>query len=215
MAVTSDSRSGKARIDNGAHAAPWVDGKAPRAQYSSNCLISLQVEYFDRSRQYPGGPTLSSHTTREALLAALLEAGRESTTASILFHGAVADRVGLCPADHKALDVLLRHGPLTAGEISGHTGLASASVTSLIDRLEAKGFVHRASDPGDRRRVIVEPVPERAGELTPLFASLKQELMRLLERYDDEQLATIRDFLESSAAVLREETARLAAKHAD
>lgn len=147
---------------------------------------------------------------RETLLADLLRAGRENSTASILLHAAIGDRFGLGPTDHKALDVLLRHGPLTAGEISGHTGLASASVTSLVDRLEAKGFVRRAGDPTDRRRVIVEPVPERVAELAALFVSFKQGLIQLLERYDETQLATIRDFLDTSAAVLREETVRLA-----
>jgi len=155
---------------------------------------------------------MSSDLSRRALLDALLEAGRENSTAAILFHGAIAERVGLCPADHKTLDVLQRHGPLTAGDICACTGLASASVTSLIDRLAAKGYVRRASDPGDRRRVIVEPVNERVAELFSLFTSLKRALLSLLERYDDAQLETIRDFLESSAAVLREETARLAAE---
>jgi DNA-binding MarR family transcriptional regulator len=149
------------------------------------------------------------------LTASLLEAGRENSTASMLFHGAIADRAGLCPTDHKALDVLLRDGPLTAGELSLRTGLASASVTSLIDRLEAKGLVRRTRDPADRRRVIVDPVPARVDELVMLFASLRERITGLLERYDDAQLATIRDFLASSAAVLREETLRLAGKDLD
>lgn len=74
-----------------------------------------------------------STPTRDELVGAIGEAGSENSTATVLFHAAIAERLGLGPSDHKALDILARHGPLTAGEIGEHTGLASASVTSLID----------------------------------------------------------------------------------
>ncbi|MDX1432633.1 MAG: MarR family transcriptional regulator [Gammaproteobacteria bacterium] len=150
----------------------------------------------------------------ETSLETLIDACRENSTATVLFHGAIADRIGLGPTDHKTLDVLLRRGPLTAGEIAAHTGLASGSVTNLIDRLEAKGFVCRTDDPRDRRRVIVQPVPERVAELAVLFDSLKAGVESLMARYDEIQLATIVDFLESTAALLRDETIRLTAKDA-
>lgn len=154
---------------------------------------------------------MSRQKQREERLADLIEACRENTTAAILFHDAIDARAGLCPTDHRALDVLLRHESVTAGELAARTGRASASVTSLIDRLEARGLVRRTSDPADRRRVIVQPVPERVNELNELFLSLKREMARLLQRYDESQLEAIEDFLRSSAAVLREAATRLGA----
>jgi hypothetical protein len=56
---------------------------------------------------------------------------------------AIAERTGDAPSDTKTMDILLRLGPLTAGELGEHTGLATASVTSLIDRLEKKGLACR------------------------------------------------------------------------
>ena len=38
---------------------------------------------------------------------------RQFSTATVLFHQAVAERLGLGPADHKCLDLLLERGPLT------------------------------------------------------------------------------------------------------
>ena len=35
----------------------------------------------------------------------------------------------------------------------------------MVDRLERAGYVRRAVDPRDRRRVIIRPVPEQLAEL--------------------------------------------------
>jgi DNA-binding MarR family transcriptional regulator len=54
---------------------------------------------------------------------------------------------------------LLRHlaaaGPLTIGEQAQHVGLTPATVTELVDRLEARRLVERMRDERDRRRVFV------------------------------------------------------------
>lgn len=150
-----------------------------------------------------------SRGEREALIAAVLEAGRAQSTATVLFHGAVAARLGLGPSDSKALDLLLRSGPMTVGEIGARTGLASASVTSLIDRLEGRGFARRERDPHDRRKVIVVPVFEREQALGQLFASLGQAMTDLLQDYDAHDLARILEFLERTTEILQAEAARL------
>src|SRR4029453_5253182 len=90
--------------------------------------------------------------SRRALLDALTEAGRAHSDATVLFHAAVADELGLNPTDHKVMSILERRGPLSAGQIPQRTGLATASVTALLDRLETRGVVRRRSDPAARRR---------------------------------------------------------------
>src|SRR6516164_9446091 len=97
---------------------------------------------------------------REELLAALNDEFRQLTTATILFHQAIADRLGMNVTDHKCADILLRAGPITAGELAQRTGLTTGAITGVIDRLEKAGFVRRVRDPGDRRRVVVVPLPE-------------------------------------------------------
>ena len=118
---------------------------------------------------------------RRQLLDALSIAGRESSTATVMFHTAMAERAGLTATDAKTMDILARHGSLTAGELSSHTGLATASVTSLIDRLEARGMVRRVRDRADRRRVIVETVRENAEGDTSFFGAMQSTIEALVK----------------------------------
>lgn len=146
---------------------------------------------------------------REELLAALGEAGRAHSNAAVMFHSALSARMDLGAAEEKALDLLERHGPLTAGDLARHSGLAPASVSGLIDRLEGKGFVCRARDAADRRRVIVEIVPAAITKISELFADFVAGLDELYAGYRDDELAVILDFLRRSAAIQREATTRL------
>lgn len=107
------------------------------------------------------------------------------------------------------MSLLERAGPLTAGEIADRTGLATPSVTALVDRLERRGFVRRVRDPSDRRRVIVEPSAEGVAKIAPLFELPKRSLARLYANYTAEELEVILDFLTRSTERLRNETAKL------
>jgi DNA-binding MarR family transcriptional regulator len=49
----------------------------------------------------------------------------------------------------------LRRGPQTAGRLGQMAGLSPASLTHLVDRLEARGLVRRRRDSADRRQVEV------------------------------------------------------------
>ncbi|WP_242454235.1 MarR family winged helix-turn-helix transcriptional regulator [Bailinhaonella thermotolerans] len=146
-------------------------------------------------------------------MAELVEAGREQSTATVMFHTAVSALMGLSPTDYKAMDLLERFGPLTAGELAEHAALAPASVSGLIDRLERRGMVRRTRDAADRRRVIVE-LTLAVGEASryTIYGDLINGLNEIYATYTDEQLETVLDFLRRSAAVQREATARLPAE---
>jgi DNA-binding Lrp family transcriptional regulator len=141
------------------------------------------------------------------------ELGWELSTAVVLFHEAVAERLGLSAADHRALGLIARAGALTAGELAQRTGLSPGAVTGLVDRLESAGYVRRTRDPADRRRVVVEPVaaPDRP-DLSGIFAELAAAMSGLVEDYDAHQAWAIQDYLVRTIAVLREQTRRLSAQ---
>lgn len=145
---------------------------------------------------------------RAQLLEALSEAARAHSTATVLFHASMAEEFGLSPTDTKALDLLERSGPMTAGELVERTGLASPSVTALIDRLESKGLARRVRDTTDRRRVIVELVPEGIRSLAQKFERLKDETEELWAPYSVEQLELIHDFLRRAAEFVGRRTSR-------
>jgi DNA-binding MarR family transcriptional regulator len=141
----------------------------------------------------------------------LFLAGRELSAVAVMFHTALAARQGLSATEEKALDLLDRFGPLTARDLSRRSGLAPASVTSLIDRLERKGYARRIPNPDDGRSVFVEAREDRLTEFGPLFADWVSSLTALCEKYTDGELATIVDFLVESAARQRDATAKLSA----
>jgi DNA-binding MarR family transcriptional regulator len=145
--------------------------------------------------------------------ATLVNAAREYSTAAVMLHAGIAGRFGLSPTDLKTLDLLQRAGPLAAGEIAIRTGLATASVTSLIDRLERKRLVRRGRDRADRRRVVVQLTSKLEESIAPLFASLGRRMLARCRAYDDDQVALLRDFLSGAAADMRDETARLTRDH--
>ena len=150
-------------------------------------------------------------TARNKILDRLAKVGRQHSDATVLFHSTIAELMGLHPTDYKVLGILDRVGPMSAGEIARRSGLATASVTDLIDRLEQKGFARRTRDDNDRRRVVVEPAGDRVAAAARLFASTRRSLARLFARYSDRELTVIADFLERNAGRLRVETERVAA----
>ena len=147
---------------------------------------------------------------RAELLERLALAGRASSAATVMFHTAVAARQGLSATEEKALDLLERSGPLTAGELARQTGLAPASVTGLVTRLERKGFARRVPNPDDRRSVLIEVDAERLyARIAPLFGDWVRSLQKLYAGYTDEQLEVILHFLTEAARRQQEATARL------
>ena len=150
-----------------------------------------------------------SRRSRKELLAALETAGRAKSTATIMFHTAIAERQGLSPTEEKAIDLLQRFGPLTAGELGERAGLAPASVTGLVDRLEHKGFATRAKDPADGRRVLITLDPARLAQLAASFADFARELDELYAGFTIEQLETILRFMTEAARRQQAATARL------
>jgi DNA-binding MarR family transcriptional regulator len=146
---------------------------------------------------------------RAALLESVLAATRQLTNQGILFSQSVAERFGLAVTDTTALEQLSVLGTATAGRIAELTGLTTGAATRMIDRLEQSGFVRRTTDPADRRRVIVEPIAERVREVEAQYAAIRAATRTAIERYADDELGLINDFLTRSLEVERVETARV------
>jgi DNA-binding MarR family transcriptional regulator len=146
---------------------------------------------------------------RAGLIDSLLPAGRALSAATIMFHQAVADRLGLNPTDHKCADLLFTCGPMTAGQLAELTGLTTGAITGVIDRLERGGFVRREDDPDDRRRVVVRAVPKRLREIDRLFEDLAARSTELGRHYTDAELAVVLDFMNRSRESLHAATLKL------
>jgi len=146
---------------------------------------------------------------RAETLLRLFAVGRENSGATVMFHSAVSAKQGLIPSEEKALDLLERHGPLTAKELAEHTGLAPASVTGLVDRLEAKQFVRRVKHPTDKRRVLVELNREKVADLFAFFEEWARDIAAACEEFSTEELDTVIRFLQVMTEEQRKAAARL------
>lgn len=86
------------------------------------------------------------------------------------------------------LRYLDRHGPHTPSELAREAALSQATVTGVLDRLEAHGLVERRRDNKDRRKVSIHPT-EEGRRLSQAAPTPLQELFaaRLAELPDEEQ----------------------------
>jgi DNA-binding MarR family transcriptional regulator len=120
---------------------------------------------------------------------------RRAEAATAAFDNAANEALGVNGTDARCLDIVQNEGgSLTAGRLAELSGLTTAAVTAVIDRLERAGYAKRVRDEYDRRRVNVELTPkllERAeaiwGPMAELgraeLGKLSMDELRLLEQY--------------------------------
>jgi len=127
-------------------------------------------------------------------MAALAEAGRALSDAIVLFHSRASDSVGLGATDWKALGLIAQGGPMTHGELREKLKLKPASVTNILDRLEAGGWIERRRSPHDGRSVVVTVNEARVGEMRErVFGPLMERMAEVYARYDSGELRLLAD----------------------
>ena len=131
-------------------------------------------------------------------------------------YGAEASRVvdvfakthGMHPTDLQALVLVLnseRQGePATPGVLRQVLNLTSGAVTGTVDRLVRAGHVRRVPDARDRRQVRLhqDEAGRRLGR--EFFGPLGARVGATMERYDEQQLELIEDFMRTMAEAMAE-----------
>jgi MarR family 2-MHQ and catechol resistance regulon transcriptional repressor len=98
---------------------------------------------------------------------------------------------GLGISDFMVLEVLLHKGPLTISVIGEKVLLASASMTSAIDRLEKRGLVRRRSCNSDRRIRLVELTAAGKSSIEEIYARHEKDLEFLMAGVSEDQRRTM------------------------
>jgi DNA-binding MarR family transcriptional regulator len=150
---------------------------------------------------------------RAELLAAQANAMRDFNAYAVLLQDAIARSAGLNGVDIQVVGVLMTEGPTSPGQLAARTGLSSGgAITALVDRLERAGYVRRQPDPSDRRRVLVEAIPEKIySEVGPIYQRITETWNDFLAGLTEEQIAFATTFLNAATRVNREEIERLRA----
>lgn len=82
---------------------------------------------------------------------------------AIDLHSKKLERVsGLTGPQLLVMQVIARHDALSAGAVAREVSLSQATVTSILDRLELKGYLQRVRSQQDKRRVEVSLTVEGA-----------------------------------------------------
>jgi DNA-binding MarR family transcriptional regulator len=101
---------------------------------------------------------------------------------------------GLTLSQYELLRPLTGSGGLPSGRLAENAGIAAASATQMLDRLEQAGVIERSHSPGDRRIVTIT-----------LTAEGRRKLQRKRRRIADQR----RRFFESFPPEERRQTERL------
>jgi DNA-binding MarR family transcriptional regulator len=141
------------------------------------------------------------------------EAGtwRRLMARALVFHEAVAERLGINATDLKCLELAADEEPITPTRLAELAGLTSGAITGVLDRLERARIVRREPDPEDRRRIIVRVLPDRARELAAIYQPLLTATAELADHLEPAQRTALTEYLERAAGALHGETARLRA----
>jgi DNA-binding MarR family transcriptional regulator len=121
---------------------------------------------------------------------------------------AVAAVLGVNRTDLRCLSVLFR-GPMKASELADAAGLTRGAITTLLDRMEARGYVRRVRDREDRRAVRVEMTDAARERAAELDGPIAQGGARLLQKYPTRELAGVVKFPEEGTALQRTHAARI------
>lgn len=136
---------------------------------------------------------------RRRLAEELRGAMQRGTMWTVLLHHTVASKAGLNVTDLQCLNLLSLDGPVTPGRLAQAMGITTGgAITAVVDRLEKAGYVRRTRDPDDRRRVIVEMVPEAMARVADYFEPIAESVRARLDKYSDEQLRTLLDFTDGN-----------------
>lgn len=95
----------------------------------------------------------------------------------------------------EALAELHRDGPVTISDLAGALHLERSTVSRLMAEAEEEGLVARGSDPGDRRRVIVE-LTDLGRQVVAFVQSLRIGYLDHATRvFDADELSTLAGLL--------------------
>jgi MarR family transcriptional regulator, organic hydroperoxide resistance regulator len=121
------------------------------------------------------------------------------------------DELGITYPQYLLLNVLWEEDHLTVGDIGERLGIESSTLTPLLKRLQAAGFVERTRNPADERQVFVDlterskAIKDRASCLGPeVFGNAGITVERLYRLRDE--VKALRDALNAKLAAKERQT---------
>lgn len=137
---------------------------------------------------------LSRQANKNELIEAIGKAVMRWQDAVETFDETFGRKHDLNSSDRRCLS-LLSMGPQPAVAIAKATSRTAASVTSLIDRLAARGLVARRTDSMDRRKVMVGATPKAMRLIESGYGPIRKKGADMLAPYSCADLAVVNRFI--------------------
>lgn len=134
----------------------------------------------------------------EAALVAL----RRILRATELNARTLARTTGLTPSQLITLNLVEHLGDATPTELARRASLTLATMTTLVDRLEDRGFITRRRDEKDRRRMLIRITKSGKKTLAQSPDALQQQFQNRFDALADWEQASLIAALERVAALL-------------
>ena len=116
---------------------------------------------------------------------------------AVLGNERIAREFDLLVTDLQTLHLLvLREDVRTPKQLSETTGLPTSTTTRVLDRLEEAGYVHRAHDPQDRRRINIELVADKIAPIISRYGQYSNTLDLANADFSEEELSVVARYLE-------------------
>ena len=139
-----------------------------------------------------------SRETKEHLADELIRVAREEEAANDAFDEVAAQTLGVNPTDLRCLNILENQGPIPAGRLAELSGLTTAAVTAVLDRLESHGYARRARVEEDRRQVIVELTPALLKRAEQIWGPVGEDARAAMRRMSTDELKLVTGFFRIS-----------------
>ena len=104
-------------------------------------------------------------------------------------------RDGLTATQIGVLEGILHLGPLTQRELGRKVLTSAGNMTDVIDKLAARGLVHRTRAKLDRRSVIVDLTPDGRGLIGAIFPQHARDIAAAMSGLDQTELETLERLL--------------------
>ncbi|EAR60318.1 MarR family winged helix-turn-helix transcriptional regulator [Neptuniibacter caesariensis] len=107
---------------------------------------------------------------------------------------ATAD-LGLTAVQGKVLNFMHNCGEITASELSKEVAIDNATLTGLLDRLEALELLERHTKSDDRRAILIRLTDQGQTLAEELYQRWQPANEQFLENFSDAETAMLRDML--------------------
>lgn len=114
-------------------------------------------------------------------------------------------QIGLTGPQLIILGEVARRGEAPLGDIARRVSLSQATLTGIVERLEARRLVTRRRSPGDRRKVLVRATPNGLILLRSAPPPLQESFLRHFESLPDWERTSILGALQRIAAMMTPE----------